>query len=128
MKNNLKKFGVIAFAIGFLALPSLGCRKKKDTIVNIYVKNASNEFVAGATVRLVAEPTQGQNGAIMEEWQNFNTQTNSSGMASFNFNEIYELGQAGVAVANVEATKDGATGYGVVKVEQETTSEETVFL
>lgn len=128
MKNNFRKFGVIALAIGFLALPSLGCRKKKDTLVNIYVKNASNQLVAGATVVLTAEPSEGQNGAILDEWGEFNTQTNSSGMATFNFNEIYELGQAGVAVANVKATKDGSTGYGVVKVEQETTSEETVFL
>ncbi len=34
----------------------------------------------------------------------------------------------GVAVLNIEASKDGAVGQGIIKVEQETISEETVFI
>ena len=54
--------------------------------------------------------------------------TDASGKATFNFNDVYQLGQAGVAVLNIDATKDGKTGQGIIKVEQEETSEETVFI
>jgi hypothetical protein len=56
------------------------------------------------------------------------TTTNTSGEARFNFNDVYQLGQAGVAVLNIEASANGLSGEGIIKVEQETTSEETVFV
>lgn len=126
MKNTIRKFGLVAFAAAFVLLPSVGCRKKKDTIVNIYVRNASNAYVEGAYVVLSAQGSLPN--TLDPQWENFKTYTNSAGVATFNFNEIYELGQAGVAVANIEASKAGNTGNGVIKVEQETTSEETVYI
>jgi hypothetical protein len=56
------------------------------------------------------------------------TLTNSDGKAVFNFNDVYQLGQAGVAILNIEATLNTAIGEGIIKVEEETTSEETVFI
>ncbi|MFN5910972.1 MAG: hypothetical protein ACK45H_06535, partial [Bacteroidota bacterium] len=56
------------------------------------------------------------------------TLTNSSGVAVFNYNDEYQLGQAGVAVLDIKAFKGGAQGQGIIKVEQETTSEETVYI
>lgn len=126
MKNTIRKIGLLAFAATFILLPSMGCRKKKDTIVNVYVRNASNAYIEGAYVVLSAEGSLPN--TINPAWDNFKTYTNSAGVASFNFNEIYELGQAGVAVANIEASKNGSTGNGVIKIEQETTSEETVYI
>lgn len=128
MKNTLRKIGLVAFAASFVLLPSLGCRKKKDTIVNIYVKNTSNTLIEGAYVVLSASSSTTTGGTLNPEWENFKTYTNSAGVASFNFNEIYQLGQAGVAVAKIEASKNGNIGNGVVKVEQETTSVETVYI
>ena len=46
----------------------------------------------------------------------------------FNFNDGYQLGQAGVAVMNVEAEKEGNIATGIIKIEQETNSKETIFL
>jgi hypothetical protein len=56
------------------------------------------------------------------------TETNSSGVAIFNYNDVYQLGQAGVAVLDIKAYKDGANGQGIIKVEEEVTSEETVYI
>lgn len=102
-----------------------GCRKKKDTIAKIYVKNWSNELVEGATVILYGKSTINTPANVVLY---DTTQTNSSGVAVFNYNDVYQLGQAGVAVLDIKAYKDGAQGQGIIKVEEETTSEETVFI
>jgi hypothetical protein len=102
-----------------------GCRKKKDTIAVITVLDINNEPVAGAEVVLYGKSTINQPANVVL----YDTLTsNISGEARFNFNDVYQLGQAGVAVLNIEASKDGAVGQGIIKVEQETISEETVFI
>jgi hypothetical protein len=102
-----------------------GCRKKKDTIAVITVLDIDNLPVAGAEVVLYGESTINQPANVVL----YDTlTTNISGEARFNFNDVYQLGQAGVAVLNIEASKDGAVGQGIIKVEQETISEETVFI
>jgi hypothetical protein len=102
-----------------------GCRKKKDTIAIITVLDVNNEPVAGAEVVLYGKSTINQPANVVL----YDTLTsNISGEAQFNFNDVYQLGQAGVAVLNIEASKDGAVGQGIIKVEQETISEETVFI
>ena len=123
--NTMKRigvFGMIALlGIGF----SSGCRKKKDTIAIIYVRDVANQLVSGAQVVLYGQSTINQPANVVLY---DTTVTNTSGEAKFNFNDVYQLGQAGVAVLNIEAYKDGAEGEGIIKVEQETTSEETVFI
>lgn len=125
MKTTVKRTLLFTFialiGIGF----SSGCRKKADTIAIIYVRDVANQFVVGAQVVLYGQSTTGQaaNVTLYDT-----TTTNTSGEAIFNFNDVYQLGQAGVAVLNIEAYKDGAEGEGIIKVEQETTSEETVFI
>lgn len=108
--------GVIAFT---------GCRKKKDTIAKITVKDAANANVAGATVVLYASPSEQTNQQVTIY---DTTETNSSGVAVFNYNDVYQLGQAGVAVLDIKAWKNGNTGTGIIKVEQEVTTEETVYI
>ena len=54
--------------------------------------------------------------------------TNSTGLASFNYNDIYQLGQAGVAVLDIKAQKLNKIGQGIIKIEAETINEETVFI
>lgn len=123
--KKVRNIGMIAFAVAAMVVLSSGCRKKADTIAKIYVRNSANELVSGASVRLWANPTDGQYGVVDFEMK---STTSSAGVATFNFNEIYQLGQAGVVVADIEAVKDGSKGTGIIKVDQETTSEETVFL
>jgi hypothetical protein len=106
---------------------SSGCRKKADTIAIIYVRDVANQLVPGCQVVLYGQSTINQPANVVLY---DTTLTNSSGEAKFNFNDVYQLGQAGVAVLNIEAY-NGATeaqGEGIIKVEEETTSEETVFV
>jgi hypothetical protein len=127
MNTTLKRTIVFAvLAILGVGFSSTGCRKKKDTIAIIYVRDAANQLVSGAQVVLYGQstiPNQAVNVTLYDT-----TTTNTSGEAKFNFNDVYQLGQAGVAVLNIEASASGLSGEGIIKVEQETTSEETVFI
>jgi hypothetical protein len=112
-------------AIGLIT--ASGCRKKKDTIVKIYVRDADTELpVAGCNVILKGVPTiTPPPGEVIL----FDTVlTNASGEAIFSFNDVYEMGQAGLAVLNIEAFSDSTSGEGIIEVQQETLSEETVFM
>ena len=125
--NKLFSLAIFAVAVTGMGVifSSSGCRKKKDTVAKIYVRDTDNAAVYGARVVLKGESTVTPSPPVVL----FDTTTtNSSGEAVFNFNDVYQLGQAGVAVLNIEAEKDGLTGQGIIKVEQETTSEETVFI
>lgn len=117
------------FALSVIALLSMtvliGCRKKEDTIAEITVRDASNQAVAGARVVIYGQSTTNQPANVVLY---DTTTTNSSGVAIFNFNDVYQLGQAGVAVLNIDVQKDALTGQGIIKVEQEVTSKETVFV
>lgn len=117
---------ILTLAIGATLIGIGSCRKKEDTIAKIYVLDQFNSRVAGATVELIGEETGGSNhGAIRDPKV---TTTNEQGEAIFNYNDIYQLGQCGVAVFKIKASLGGAVGNGIIKVEQEETSEETVFI
>jgi hypothetical protein len=126
MNTTLKRTIVFAvLAILGVGFSSTGCRKKKDTIAIIYVRDAANQLVSGAQVVVYGQSTTNQpSNVVLYD----TTTTNTSGEAKFNFNDVYQLGQAGVAVLNIEASASGLSGEGIIKVEQETTSEETVFV
>lgn len=130
--KNIIKFGLMTLAfIGAISLSS--CNKKEDTIAKIIVLDSANQKVAGATVQLSAEPTVDEFGQPVVPgelaWSEpLTSTTNSAGEATFNFNDIFKKGQAGVVVANIAATHDGKSGTGIIKVEEEVTSETTVFI
>jgi len=125
MKTTFKRTILFLFiAILGIAISS-SCRKKKDTIAIIYVRDTANQLVPGAQVVVYGESTTGQQANVTLY---DTTITNALGEARFNFNETYQLGQAGVAVLMIKAYKDSATGNGIIKIEQETTTEETVFI
>lgn len=123
MKSNKTLIFGIFFLFGITAL--VACRKKAETIAKIYVRSASNAPVAGATVILYGQSTTNQPSSV-----NLydTTTTNSAGEAIFNFDDVYQLGQAGVAVLNISVSGPGGSGQGIIKVEQEVTSEETVYV
>jgi hypothetical protein len=102
-----------------------GCRKKKDTLAHIYVKNNTNQSVDNAMVVLYGTNTAGtpQQVAVFDT-----SYTNVEGLATFNFNEIYQLGQAGVAVLDIKAQKLNQVGIGIIKIEAEKLNEETVVV
>ncbi len=118
---------ILTLAIGAAIISIGSCRKKEDTIAKIYVLDQNNTRVAGATVELIGEETGGSYGHGAVRAPKVAT-TNEQGEATFNYNDIYQLGQCGVAVFKIKASLGGAVGNGIIKVEQEETSEETVFI
>jgi hypothetical protein len=117
---------ILLFAIAATSLVSLSaCRKKMDTVAHIYVKDETNASVSNAMVVLYGTNTQTtpQQVAVYDT-----TYTNANGLATFNYNELYQLGQAGVAVLDIKAQKGNKTGQGIIKIEAEKVNEETVFI
>lgn len=113
------------FILSLFVVAALSCRKKKDTLVEITVKNEFNEVVSGANVRLHTLPPYEPNSSPVLEMEG---KTDINGVIRFNFNDVYHLGQAGVAVLNIEAVKSDLDGTGIIKVEQEEVSKKTVVV
>jgi len=76
------------------------CVKKEDTIAKIEVRNENNELVEQAMVVLHGTSTCNCPSQVVVYDTAY---TNAAGIATFNYNEIYQLGQAGVAVLDIEA-------------------------
>jgi len=113
--------------IGLFALFSftmlVACRTKGETIAKIQVKDINGDPVSAAQVVLYGQSTTSQASVLFDT-----TSSNAAGEAIFNYDDLYQLGQAGVAVLNIDVQKGTATGSGIIKIEAETTSEETVFV
>jgi hypothetical protein len=111
-----------------LSLSALtGCYEVEETIANVTVLNEFGSPVQGASVRLYAF------GSVDEDFigePRFDTTdvTNAAGLVSFNFSDFYVDGQVGFAVLDIEATKASLEGAGLIKVEEMTTSEATVYI
>ncbi|XOV66282.1 MAG: hypothetical protein ACFHU9_11650 [Fluviicola sp.] len=119
------RYIVFALLLLFVGTISVSCRKKEDTIAKVLVRDANNQPVYNARVIVYGQSTTNQASSVVLYDTAY---TNSAGEATFNFNEVYQLGQAGVAVLNIDAEKGGLVGQGIIKVEQETTTEEVVFI
>ena len=109
----MKKILLIALAATSLVSLS-ACRKKMDTVAHIYVKDETNASVSNAMVVLYGTNTQQtpQQVAVYDT-----AYTNVNGLATFNYNELYQLGQAGVAVLDIKAQKGNKVGQGIIKIE-----------
>ena len=122
----MKKFLLVKSLFVCLCLVILSsCREKKDTIVEVHVLNNSGQRVVNAHVKLLTSSPYELNSIPVLEME---ATSNSSGVAMFNFNDVYQLGQAGVAVLEIEVSKGNEEGKGIVKVEQEITTKETVII
>jgi len=112
------------FALGLFIMNS--CRpEKKDTLAKIEVRNENNEVVEEAMVILYGTSTCNcPSQPIIRD----TVYTNSEGIAMFNYNKIYQLGQAGVAVLDIEASKGSRQGQGIIKIEEEKTNLETIYI
>lgn len=101
------------------------CRTKGDTIARITVRDTANMLVPNARVILYGTSTTDPIQPVVRRDTAF---TNSSGVAIFNYNDIYQLGQAGFAVLDIIATKNDLSGSGIIKVEEEKENTQTVFI
>lgn len=117
MKNFLK-FGFVLMLFVGLSTTLSSCYKKKDTVAIVTIVDSSENPIVGAEVTLTwADGTR-------EDLEQTAT-TDGSGMASFNYNELYKSGQAGVFVLDVIVN---GTTIGIIRVEEEVTTEETFVL
>jgi len=124
MKKYIYVFSALfIFTVSVNSLMS--CRKKGDTIALITVRDTANMLVPGARVILFGTSTTDPIQSVIRK---DTATTNSDGVATFNFNEVYQLGQAGVAVLDIEAEKDDLTGKGIIKIEQEVVSDAEVLI
>lgn len=116
MKKFLK-YSLVMFLFVGMATSLSSCYKKKDTVAILTFVDANEDPVAGVEVTIDylggGDPREGleQTGT-----------TNGSGQVSFNFNELYKSGQAGVFVLDVYVN---GTAEGIIRVEEEVTTEET---
>lgn len=101
------------------------CRKKADTIARITVRDTASMLVPNAQVILYGTSTTEPIQPVVRRDTAF---TNSSGVAIFNYNDIYQLGQAGFAVLDIIVTKNDMSGSGIIKVEEEVENTTTVFI
>lgn len=110
---------------GLLIVSVYGCRKEKETIATIIIHNDLGVAVPGAEVRLYGNPsgTSDDIGTIRIDTV---ATTNATGKVTFNLSDFYEQGQAGFMVLDIEAQKGALYGIGIIKVEEEATSEEVV--
>jgi hypothetical protein len=116
MKTTFKPF-LALLAIIFVMSSLSSCYKKKDTIATVTVLNETTQApVANAEVRLYWDL---QNRENLEQIG----KTDGAGKVSFNYNEFYKSGQAGFAVLDVYVN---GVVVGIIKIEEETTTEVTV--
>jgi len=119
MNATFRNFFIVAFLFSVVFSVS-SCYKKKDTLAVVTVNDSNNSPVGGAEVRLYYA---GANPDSLRVDQT--ATTDAAGKATFNFNDLYKSGQAGFAVLDIEVN---GTIVGIIKIEEETTSEETVAI
>ena len=119
--KKLAFFGIVI--MGLIVIGS--CVKKEDTIAKIEVRDETGDVVEQAMVVLHGTSTCNCPSQVAV-WDT--AYTNAAGIATFDYNEIYQLGQAGVAVLDINAYKANRFGQGIIKIEAETTNEETVII
>ncbi|MFN3917467.1 MAG: hypothetical protein ACK4K0_06970 [Flavobacteriales bacterium] len=120
MKHQFNIGKLAAFVAVALLFTLSSCYRKKDTIAVVTVmSDATNQPVGGAEVRLhYAGSADPDNKRI-----DVKATTDASGRATFNFNDFYKSGQAGFAVLDIEV---GNQVVGIIKIEEEKTTEQTV--
>ncbi len=131
MTNTYKIFAVTLIVL--LAFTISGCRKDKKTIATITVVSGTGAPVPGVTVKVYSSCSEcpGPAGGPRFDTTTMSSLTqitNGTGKVSYDFSEFYKKGQAGFAVLDIKATKGNLIGSGIIKIEEETTSEETITI
>ena len=116
-------FKTSLFRLLFLTLMATfifsSCYKKQDTIVIIKVNDSVGDVVIGANVQLVWLSNPQTNRIDVSAI------TDPQGQAVFNFNDLFQSGQAGFAV--LDCVVNG-TLMKVIQIEEEVTTEETITI
>lgn len=126
MKNIIAKTSIFILLTGLLSTGMYSCRKESPTIAKIRVVDTSGAPFIGCMVRLYPTPTLTNHGAIIIDDTLY---TDIDGYTTFDYTDMYNLGQAGFAVLDIEVRSgDSLYGQGIIKIEDEVTSEEQVII
>jgi hypothetical protein len=123
MNRSIKSFIIFSFFLLIGSALFSSCQKTKDTTARITVRDKSSNLVIGAWVRVYGNSTTTNTSII-----NDSIQSDYKGEAIFNYNKIYKAGQAGVAVLDITGRKGALYGKGIIKIEQEKESTETIYI
>lgn len=116
----MKNFKLITVLVLSFTLTLASCYRKKDTIARVTVLDINDQTpVGGVDVKLYYVDTL-EPRTDLEQIQT----TDASGVATFNYNELYKSGQAGFAILDIDA--GGTVKAGIIRIEEEVTSEATV--
>jgi hypothetical protein len=115
--------GTVALVASVFVLDS--CNKVEPTKAIITVVDEDSHPVAGAYVKLFANPTYplGDPSRLLKEGN-----TDAAGIIVFDYSDFYKQGQAGFAVLDIFASYDTLAAEGIIKILEEEENEETVVL
>lgn len=123
---KIARIGILTLLAGIMTISMMSCRKESPTIAVIQVVDTASVPFPGAMVRLYVTPTIPQHGAIIIDDTLY---TDIDGEATFDYTDMYNLGQAGFAVLDIEVRSgDSLYGEGIIKVVDEETSSEVVVI
>jgi hypothetical protein len=131
--RKLGQIAGLALLAGALAFTSASCNKKKETIAEVYVRNAEGAPIPGARVRLFGESSleQDQAGEIILDDTRF---SDGDGKTVFDYTGYFKSGQAGFAVLSVEIEKplpppdEDLFLESIIKIQEEVTNVEIYVL
>lgn len=126
-KLSFTKYLSFAFVVMSLALIT-SCGKVEDSIAKVTVTDATTgAAIPNATVLLTPDNTilPPPNAFLFDSLV---ATTDAKGIATFNLNEYYKEGTAGLMVLDINVDFGGVRkdGLGIIKIEEETLSEESV--
>jgi len=123
----MAKTGIFVMLVAILTVGMMtSCRKESPTVAIITVVDTSGAVFPGAMVRLYPVPTVNPHPGITIDDTLY---SDGNGKATFDYTDRFNLGQAGFAVLDIEIRSgDTLYGTGIIKIEAEATSEETVVL
>lgn len=123
--STLRRALTRVLAIVLLVTAFAACNEEEPTVAVIIVKNQAGVPLAGAYVKLFANPAYplADPSRLTKE-----ATSDGSGRAEFDYSDFYEQGQSGFAVLDIISTHDTLVGEGIIKIVEEETTEEVVFL
>lgn len=119
--KKLMKYSLVMFLFIGISTSLSSCYKKKDTIATLTFVDSNGDPVNGLEITVDYDPSGDEHREGLDQTGT----TDGSGKVTFNFNELYKSGQAGVFVLDVYVN---GTAVGIIRVEQEETVEETYEL
>ena len=123
----MAKTGIFVMLVAILTVGMMtSCRKESPTVAVITVIDTSGAVFYGAMVRLYPTPTINPHPGITIDDTLY---SDIDGKVTFDYTDRFNLGQAGFAVLDIEIRSgDTLYGTGIIKIEAEKTSKETVIL